>query len=80
MDNKNNVTISMPDGDGNEIKYRVVLTIKHEATGKKYIIYTDDKPNELGGRQYYAKSYEDIKTEEETKMILSILSVLQQGQ
>ena len=83
--NKN--TFSMIDENGNEVVYDVLFTFENDETHKNYIVYTDNKKDEVGNIEVYASIYdpenpnsrlEAIKTEKEWKVIETILETLQE--
>ena len=83
--NKN--TFSMIDENGNEVVYDVLFTFENDETHKNYIVYTDNKKDEVGNTEVYASIYdpenpnsrlEAIKTEKEWKVIETILETLQE--
>ena len=39
----------MGDGNGKEILYHVLFTFESEETKKNYIVYTDEKKDEMAG-------------------------------
>ena len=79
---------SMLDENGNEIIYDVLFTFESEETNKNYIVYTDNKIDEVTGNiEVYASIYdpedpksklEAIETEKEWKVIETILETLQE--
>ena len=79
--NKNNFTYI--DENGNKINCDILCDL--ETKEKKYIIYTDNTVCEDGSKKIYASSYtiddnnkilDSINSEEEWKMIESILEYL----
>lgn len=81
-------TFSMLDENGNEVVYDVLFTFESEETNKNYIVYTDNKIDEVSGNiEVYASIYdpndehsklEAIETEKEWKVIETILETLQE--
>ena len=80
-------TFTMIDQDGNEVVYDVLFTFESDETNKNYIVYTDQSKDESGNIQVYASIYEPenpsakfaaIKTEQEWKVIETILETLQE--
>ena len=79
---------SMLDENGNEVIYDVLFTFESEETNKNYIVYTDNKVDEVTGNiEVYASIYdpndpksklEAIETEKEWKVIETILETLQE--
>ena len=79
---------SMLDENGNEVIYDVLFTFESEETNKNYIVYTDNKIDEVTGNiEVYASIYdpndpksklEAIETEKEWKVIETILETLQE--
>lgn len=79
---------SMLDENGNEVVYDVLFTFENEETNKNYIVYTDNKQDEVTGNvEVYASIYdpndpqsklEAIETEKEWKVIETILETLQE--
>lgn len=73
------------DDDGKKIECDILFTFDLKNTGKNYIIFTDNTTNEDGTIRTYARTYDptkeicdlgNIETEEEWKMVESILSTL----
>ena len=73
------------DYDGKKIECDILFTFDLKKTGKNYIIFTDNTTNEDGTIRTYARTYDptkeicdlgNIETEEEWKMVESILSTL----
>ena len=74
--------------NGNEVVYDVLFTFESEETNKNYIVYTDNKVDEVPGNiEVYASIYdpndpksklEAIETEKEWKVIETILETLQE--
>ena len=55
------------DASGNPLAFDVLLTFESDATGKQYIVYTDDAVDSEGNVQIYASAYtEDGLTHEIT--------------
>lgn len=81
-------SFSMIDENGNEIVYDVLFTFENEETHKNYIVYTDNKVDEVSGNiEVYASTYdpedehsklEAIETNKEWKVIETILETLQE--
>ncbi len=79
---------SMLDENGNEVIYDVLFTFESEETHKNYIVYTDNKIDEVTGNiEVYASIYdpndpksklEAIETDKEWKVIETILETLQE--
>ena len=83
--NKN--TFSMIDENGSGVVYDVLFTFENDETHNNYIVYTDNKKDEVGNIEVYASIYdpenpnsrlEEIKTEKEWKVIETILETLQE--
>ena len=78
----------MIDENGNEVVYDVLFTFENEETHKNYIVYTDNKVDEVSGNiEVYASTYdpedehsklEAIETDKEWKVIETILETLQE--
>lgn len=77
----------MRNEQGEEIKYDVLFTFDSEDTNKSYIAYTDNTYDEEGNVSVYASIYnpddeelklEPIETEQEWKIIETILNTIQQ--
>lgn len=84
MDNKN--TFKVINDEGQEILCDVLFTFDSEETKKSYIVYTDNSRDEEGNIQVFASIYdpkqdnprlEPIETEQEWKIIETILNTLQ---
>ncbi len=80
-------TFSIIDENGKEFIYDVLFTFDNEETKKSYIVYTDNAKDEKGNIQVYASIYdpnnpkgklEAIETENEWKVIETILNTLQE--
>ena len=79
---------TMLDENGNEVIYDVLFTFESEETHKNYIVYTDNKLDEVTGNiEVYASTYdpndpksklEAIETDKEWKVIETILETLQE--
>ena len=79
-------SFSMIDENGNETVYDVLFTFESEETHKNYIVYTDNSRDAEGNVQVFASIYdpnqenprlEPIETEQEWKIIETILNTLQ---
>ena len=77
----------LTDENGKQTVYDVLFTFDSEETGKSYIAYTDNSKDETGNIQVYASIYhpedentklEPITTEEEWKVIETILETIQE--
>ena len=75
------------DEKGQEKEYDVLFTFESEETNKNYIVYTDNSLDETGNVQVFASVYnpedentklEPIETDEEWKVIETILDTLQE--
>lgn len=84
MENKN--TFKVINDEGQEILCDVLFTFDSEETKKSYIVYTDNSRDEEGNIQVFASIYdpkqdnprlEPIETEQEWKIIETILNTLQ---
>ena len=73
--------------EGKEITCDILFTFDSEETGKSYIVYTDNSKNEEGDVNVFASTYDPndentalgaIETEQEWKVIETILSTLQE--
>ena len=81
-------TFTVMDENGKEVTCEVLFTFDSEETKKNYIVYTDNKVDEVTGNiEVYASIYdpndpksrlEAIKTEKEWKVIETILETLQE--
>lgn len=81
-------SFSMIEENGNEVVYDVLFTFESDETNKNYIVYTDNKKDEVTGNiEVYASIYdpndpksklEAIETEKEWKVIETILETLQE--
>lgn len=81
-------SFSMIDENGNEVVYDVLFTFENEETHKNYIVYTDNRVDEVTGNiEVYASTYdpedehsklEAIETDKEWKVIETILETLQE--
>ncbi len=85
MDNNNN-TFKVINDEGQEILCDILFTFDSEETKKSYIVYTDNSKDNEGNIQVFASIYdpkqdnprlEPIETEQEWKIIETILSTLQ---
>ena len=85
MDNNNN-TFKVINDEGQEIVCDILFTFDSEATKKSYIVYTDNSKDAEGNVQVFASIYdpnqenprlEPIETEQEWKIIETILNTLQ---
>ena len=90
MDMENEeLSFTVTDGEGREIRYDVLFTYESPETGKNYIVYTDNTLDSDGNTNVYANVYEPdneteqlfpIETEEEWAMIEKIINKLQSGE
>ncbi len=85
MDNNNN-TFKVINDEGQEIVCDILFTFDSEETKKSYIVYTDNSRDAEGNVQVFASIYdpnqenprlEPIETEQEWKIIETILNTLQ---
>lgn len=85
MEDKN--TFKIINDNGEEIMCDVLFTFDSEETKKSYIVYTDNSRDEQGNVQVFASIYdpkqedqklEPITTEQEWKVIETILNTLQE--
>lgn len=81
-----NISFTVLDENGKEIKCDVLFTFDSEETGKSYIVYTDNSVDEEGNTKVFASIYNPgsddqrlmpIETEKEWKIIEIILEGLQ---
>ncbi len=79
-------TFMVTDDNGREVECEVLFIFENEETGHDYIVYTDNSCDAYGRARVYASIYDlegalpilhPITTEEEWKMIESILEELQ---
>lgn len=84
MENKN--TFKVINDEGQEILCDILFTFDSEETKKSYIVYTDNSRDSEGNIQVFASIYdpkqdnprlEPIETEQEWKIIETILNTLQ---
>ncbi len=80
-------TFKIINDNGEEVMCDVLFTFDSEETKKSYIVYTDNTKDEEGNVQVYASIYdpnkedqklEPIQTEQEWKVIETILNTLQE--
>lgn len=80
-------TFKVINENGEEIMCDVLFTFDSEETKKSYIVYTDNSKDEEGNVQVFASIYdptqenqklEPITTEQEWKVIETILNTLQE--
>lgn len=83
---QNNQFTVMKD-DGTQMVCDILFTFDNEETGKSYVVYTDNTHDETGNVQVFASVYDPsgenlrlmpIETEQEWKIIETILSTLQE--
>lgn len=83
---ENNNTFKVINDEGQEILCDILFTFDSEETKKSYIVYTDNSRDAEGNIQVFASIYdpkqdnprlEPIETEQEWKIIETILSTLQ---
>lgn len=86
------ITFKLFDEEGKEIECEVLFTFESNETNKNYIVYTDNSVDEEGNTRVYASIYEPkedgtiddskalkpIETDQEWKIIETILDQLQQ--
>ena len=82
-----NNTFKVINEEGREIVCDILFTFDSEETNKSYIVYTDNSKDESGNIQVFASIYdpkqespklEPIETEQEWKIIETILNTLQE--
>lgn len=82
---KEDTKFKVVDNMGNEKEYEKLFSFESDKTKKSYIIYTDNELDEDGNTKVYASIYEPdketqslqaVETEEEWKIIESILKSL----
>ena len=82
-----NNTFKVINEEGTEIVCDILFTFDSEETNKSYIVYTDNTKDEAGNIQVFASIYdpkqesprlEPIETEQEWKIIETILNTLQE--
>ena len=80
-------TFKIINNNGEEVMCDVLFTFDSEETKKSYIVYTDNSKDADGNVQVFASIYdpnqedqtlEPIKTEQEWKVIETILNTLQE--
>ena len=85
MDGKN--TIKVTNDKGEQVVCDILFTFDSEETKKSYIVYTDNSKDAEGNVQVFASIYdpnqedqklEPITTEQEWKVIETILNTLQE--
>lgn len=83
---RGNMTFTVINDKGKAVECEVLFTFESEATGKDYIVYTDNTIDEEGNTKVFASIYEPnsdeskrlpIETEKEWKIIEVILEELQ---
>ena len=83
---ENNNTFKVINDEGQEIICDILFTFDSEETKKSYIVYTDNSRDSEGNIQVFASIYdpkqdnprlEPIETEQEWKIIETILNTLQ---
>ena len=84
---ENNNTFKVINDEGKEIVCDILFTFDSEETKKSYIVYTDNSKDEEGNIQVFASIYDPkmenpkldpIETEQEWKIIETILNTLQE--
>ncbi len=87
MEDKQENTFKIINENGEEVMCDILFTFDSEETKKSYIVYTDNSKDEEGNVQVFASIYdpneqdqklEPIKTEQEWKVIETILNTLQE--
>ena len=82
MELMEDMSFTMDDENGNEVKYDVLCTFDSEETGKCYIVYTDNTTDDEGYTRIYASRFEEeeeeikltpIETDEEWEIVQSVL-------
>ena len=83
---ENNNTFKVINDEGQEIVCDILFTFDSEETKKSYFVYTDNSRDDEGNIQVFASIYdpkqenprlEPIETEQEWKIIETILNTLQ---
>ncbi len=68
---------------GKEVQFDIIFTFEDDATGKQYIVYTDNETDEDGSLRVFASYYNpkaekielhDIKSKEEWELVSSAIS------
>ena len=87
MDMENEeLSFTVTDNEGREIRFDVLFSYESPETGKNYIVYTDNTLDDDGNTKVYASIFEPdndteqllpIETEEEWAMIEKIIEKLQ---
>ena len=81
------MTFTVVNDEGKEIKCDVLFTFDNEETNKSYIVYTDNSVDDKGNVQVYASVYypgtdstklDPIETEKEWQVIEKILETIQE--
>ena len=79
--------IKVIDDEGMETEFEMLLTFESDETGRNYIVYTDNIVDDDGSLRVFASIYDPdldkskllpIETEEEWKMVETILKELQE--
>ena len=82
-----NNTFKVINEEGKEIVCDILFTFDSDETNKSYIVYTDNSKDEFGNIQVFASIYDPkqespkldpIETEQEWKIIETILNTLQE--
>lgn len=79
-------SFTMVNDKGEEVLFDVLFTFDNDENNKSYIVYTDNTKDEVGNIKVFAsiydpsdmnKTFEDITTEKEWKVIETILGTIQ---
>lgn len=89
MEKFEDISFTMENEDGVEVKYDVLLTFDSDETGKSYIVYTDNTTDDEGYIKVYASVFTDeneemqltpIETDEEWAMVQSFLDEMPEAE
>ena len=81
------MTFTVTNEDGTQVECEVLFTFHNDATGKDYIVYTDNTLDEDGDTVVFASIYTPdcdetellpIETDEEWEMVERLLNQLQE--
>lgn len=82
MENFDDISFTMENEEGVEVKYDVLFTFDSDETGKSYIVYTDNTTDEDGYTRVFASVFNDegeelqltpIETDEEWEIVQSLI-------
>lgn len=75
--------------DGKEVTFEIIFTFEDDATGKQYVVYTDNVLDEEGNTRVFASRFdpeaekialENIETDEEWELVSSAIAQYEEAE